>query len=679
MECDICLIEWDCQVHIPRILNCGHTICEVCLLNMFNKKGGEMVCPSCMKKQKEIKKVEDIQKLIKNINLLRIVEKLDTKKNNQSSFLNSKDLNFSFLNKTINSARLSSTPIDLNINNYNHIYFNNNETICKTHNLPSHSYAVGTNLLFCDICVKETNLKTYPLPNYIKDIKRKIDSTEIKINLIKNEIERLTDFFYSYQQEFEQSNLNKIEELFNYLNKLLTYNYNTAKTVVLQCKKEQDIQINERIKELKLLLDDLIGVNIKVKEIKSKQNDEKALIKYIEELNEIYHKVNYFLNYEMELNLFQMQIGVRENIKEKLFDFIQNAYYVDVDFVSIKNEAPLIKHILQKEKTWQCVCGEFDIINTTCKCSNCGIFRKVESYDHILANPLYASKEEINLYNQRKKIEVKDFQQIYSKKIDPINNNISTKYYAVDLEWFLTWKCYVTNDLTEKYVANNKKRISPNKLIGLLPPGPITNYNLYEKGTVDFINIKNLKKGLKKNDDYVIVTEFLWEFFIKNYNGGPEILIENSQCLELANGVIGIKNSNFEYINENNGKMENKITPSKYIENNNIFEKNEKDKIANYKLTLNNNNNLNESDEDYVVCTENVKKNANEISQFDFKDNINIHFNEENKENYLNLNHNVTNNKLIVTNYSFIDDCDMNNGDITERKYDGNMTSKFYI
>jgi len=38
---------------------------------------------------------------------------------------------------------------------------------CKKHGLPAHSYAIGTNLYFCDICVKETSLKTSPIPNVI--------------------------------------------------------------------------------------------------------------------------------------------------------------------------------------------------------------------------------------------------------------------------------------------------------------------------------------------------------------------------------------------------------------------------------------------------------------------------------------------------------------------------------
>ena len=71
MECDVCLIEWDTIIHIPRLLSCGHTFCEACLLSMLKmakKRNTDFFCPNCMGKHKEIKEDKDIQNLVKNIN-----------------------------------------------------------------------------------------------------------------------------------------------------------------------------------------------------------------------------------------------------------------------------------------------------------------------------------------------------------------------------------------------------------------------------------------------------------------------------------------------------------------------------------------------------------------------------------------------------------------------------------
>lgn len=77
------------------------------------------------------------------------------------------------------------------------------------------------------------------------------------------------------------------------------------------------------------------------------------------------------------------------------------------------------------------------------------------------------------------------------------NSSNETNFYVIDIEWFLNWKCFVSNDITEKNLTNNKKKISPNKNIGILPPGPITNFNLFEKQLKDY-SFKNLKKNLRK-------------------------------------------------------------------------------------------------------------------------------------------------------------------------------------
>lgn len=159
-------------------MSCGHTFCEKCLLSMLNSailKKTEFFCPNCMSKQKEITKEDDIKALIKNFNLLRIVEKIEARKSvvNQGSFMNEKDKSFKNIITEDNLANNNNN----NFNNHNEEVKRKNsksnseeprfsvDSKCKKHGLPAHSYAIGTNLFFCDICVKETSLKTSPLPN----------------------------------------------------------------------------------------------------------------------------------------------------------------------------------------------------------------------------------------------------------------------------------------------------------------------------------------------------------------------------------------------------------------------------------------------------------------------------------------------------------------------------------
>jgi hypothetical protein len=529
MECDVCLIEWDSVVHIPRLLSCGHTLCESCLisiLKMARSKSTDFFCPNCMNKQKEIREEKDIKSLVKNINLLRIVEKIETRKSNMqlSSFCGN--------NTRLDQSLLSNRSILKEEGGYKTI-LNTYEITCKKHGLIIHSFGIGTNQQYCSVCLKEAGVKSLPLPTYVKEFKRKMDSSRVRASLIRQELEKLQMFFLSYQDEFEKTNSDKIDELFGFLTKLIQFNHNTAKTVLQQCKKEQDVQIETKLKEMEDLLKELKDMEGMLSDISKLEENE--YIEHNDKLNEVFQKLCYFLNYDLELNLFQMHIGLKEDAKSKLFELIQNSYQVDVDFVSVNDEPATLKHILQKDKLWFCICGESNNPITDNKCSSCGCFRKIESLDNLITNPFDSTKSEMLFLHQRRKQEIKEFQALYKK-------NIKTDfYYVVDIEWFLVWKCFVTNDTTEKYIANAKKRISVNKSIGILPPGPITNSILVEKGS--------LKKGLKKNDDFIIVNQELWNFFYYNYNGGPEIKLNGNN--DIYANLVSVRNSNYSYEDAN--------------------------------------------------------------------------------------------------------------------------------
>ena len=130
-------------------------------------------------------------------------------------------------------------------------------------------------------------------------------------------------------------------------------------------------------------------------------------------------------------------------------------------------------------------------------CFNCNVYRRIETFPNIYNDPLNITDTEMKCIQSRRKQEGKDFQDFLKQS--------SEFFYVIDLEWFFQWKAFVMNDLTEKNLPNNKKRISTNKLIGVLPPGPISNTNLFEKNYKE-LSEKTLKRGLKKVN---LILEFL--------------------------------------------------------------------------------------------------------------------------------------------------------------------------
>ena len=189
-----------CQTHskvilrvIFRLLSCGHTFCQTCLINLLNNSLGKNMslhCPTCMVKHKEIQSEKEVKNLIKNYNLLRIVEKIENRKsqiNTQQSCVSEK---MSKLLETQSKSQIISERGTNRSEKPNH---------CKLHTLPFLYYNTANNNPLCESCVKGSNIPFAPLPKIVKEVKGKVDSTLTRVTIIKHEIERLQDFLSSYQ------------------------------------------------------------------------------------------------------------------------------------------------------------------------------------------------------------------------------------------------------------------------------------------------------------------------------------------------------------------------------------------------------------------------------------------------------------------------------------------------
>lgn len=66
--------------------------------------------------------------------------------------------------------------------------------------------------------------------------------------------------------------------------------------------------------------------------------------------------------------------------------------------------------------------------------------------------------------------------------------------------------------------------MSENDKIGVLPPGPISNHELF---TIMHENILEIKPDLELNKEYRGVSKEVWALFHKMYGGGPIIVRED--------------------------------------------------------------------------------------------------------------------------------------------------------
>ena len=603
MECDICQLKWSTENIIPLILPCGHTFCQSCIISQIENNHKAFKCPACNTELNSLKTKEDVLNLRKNSALLSFLDKVQTfKVNNISNIsMSSQNLNISHMNNpdNNNSRILQSNEL------LNNDFYKNGEfffPICQVHKNKANFYNIieKNKNFYCNECIQTNVLENLkPLPFLKAQNEFKINSCKNKIKILRNEILRVEKFLQSYQNNFEINTKKKIEELFDFINKIIQYHYTMAKTLFQQCQKEQSNQIEQKTSELKFLNKELDSFDDKLNNI-LKENEDKE--KYIPDpesqitLDNVYNKLSNYINYENELNLFQINISVKEEDKDTLFNTMQNICQLDVDFLKMKNgELPTIKELLNKSSTWPCDCGVLD--NSTGKiiCKGCSKYRQLETYSNLVFNPLLAEKSEIREFNMRRKHEEKVYQSLAERNMDNLKHAF---YFAIDSSWYNKWISFINNDdKTNKYLENFNKYISDNKKIGILPPGIIDNSRICEinkdkKNNKERAKYK-LKTGLKQNKDFIIVNQYLWEWYLLNYNGGPEIQLEEDFCNNILN----------EKVSSNKHKKEEK--KEKELNKSN---KEEKEKRKKYRIDMDNNEEINEMNKLYKCKLTDIKE-----------------------------------------------------------------------
>ena len=597
MECEICFNAWNTEKRIPKILPCGHTFCQSCLLEILQEnllKRATFNCPSCKMSINTIISDNDINNLRNNKNLLSLIGKMEMQKiktitsNASLSF----PINSSNKDETNNNnLQTEENNFQNNIKNDNFFEINNNYFFptCQIHKNKANFYLKENNniIYICNDCLQLNEYETiFPLPNLKIQNEYKINSCKNRTKILKEEINRVENFLKSYQDKFEFENNKKIKELFDYIKNIVKYNITTAKTLFNQCKKEQKIQIDKKIKELNFLRNELNLFDNKLDELFDLNNINPLPESQIE-LDNVYNKLGNYINYENELNLFTMNISIKEEIKNSLFDLIQNSYKIDIDFLKMKNgEMPTIKDLLNKSTNWACSCGNLNNKQGKIICELCSRYRPLETYKNILFNPMIITKSEKKEIYIRRKHEYKVYQSLIKKNVNIINNKKNTNgfFFAIDSLWFNNWKCFILNDLSEKILLNVEKNISENQIIGVLPPQKIHNIKLCLKD--DIYGVTKLNPNLEIRKDYILVNQLLWEWFLLNYEGGPEITVETNidisylkKDLLLENNLSSHKNHN-ELERKTNNLDENYEEDKKYFEevnSNDINQNKEKD------------------------------------------------------------------------------------------------------
>ena len=255
MECPCCSMPWSSELYIPRILSCGHTICEPCAKNLF--KICKIHCQIC-----------------KSYHSFNIERQFD-------------DSDESFSSKCINSMSKNFTLLSLITSRSSAINQRSNEIedidvhMCEDHNLPLHSFTEKPYSILCDKCIEEISeydLIIKPIPEISNYFTEKLK--EIPANLTSNrkECEDMIQNYLTLENHFNAFNL-FLEEAKNDIRQQLE-DAITEQALANRKEKKKNKAKKLLIKELKGQYEFLEGL------------EENDLVKHIESLESLLDKSN---------------------------------------------------------------------------------------------------------------------------------------------------------------------------------------------------------------------------------------------------------------------------------------------------------------------------------------------------------------------------------------------------
>ncbi len=123
-------------------------------------------------------------------------------------------------------------------------------------------------------------------------------------------------------------------------------------------------------------------------------------------------------------------------------------------------------------------------------CEKCLIFRPVEMYKKILHHPMNVTDEELASLNERR---VQEKRLILERDLECKEEKV---WFMLSCEWLAQWKSFISNKISSSLSLQVSQssdlkgsvegikprvRLSENPRIGVLPPGPITNDDLFVK------------------------------------------------------------------------------------------------------------------------------------------------------------------------------------------------------
>ena len=322
-KCQCCNKYFNNKSNIPFLFKCNHFFCKNCIENYFQDEKG-IKCP-----------IDGY--IAKNINELKIIEKLFNYNNNENNNNNNNSNSYENQNYTVhtnynenenidsnNINNLSNNNNNNNNNNFNENFNNNNNnetednTICKIHSQKLSHYIEDTREIICIFCAfnklqNNSKLVIKSLSDKIKDYLNEIESILESYQKFASKLQNI----FNEIQENKENTENKINEIFD---KIINY--------LINIRNQYLFKIDEYIKENSKNLSDKLEYFSE--KIEFAENIKENLLKYSENdvinINNIFDQYNFFINQINEKNIYDIELNKFnfETDDESFIKFLKN-------------------------------------------------------------------------------------------------------------------------------------------------------------------------------------------------------------------------------------------------------------------------------------------------------------------------------------------------------------------
>jgi len=172
------------------------------------------------------------------------------------------------------------------------------------------------------------------------------------------------------------------------------------------------------------------------------------------------------------------QLGIKVQIDNDNLKDVENILNEGIRVISttfIKGNKPItVNDLAIPSGYWLCATCNSITSELQIQCSNCNVFRLLESYRNLIENPASVSKQEVEQLKQRREQEKN---LICGRDLlTPEVIKMDTSWYIISSAWLSQWKAFIFNR------PSKNSCVSSNHTIGVLPPGPISNHTLLVKG-----------------------------------------------------------------------------------------------------------------------------------------------------------------------------------------------------